>query len=221
MLRTHRIAWKSETRDLHALGVAPSFAIGQRAFVLQAGDGNILWDCLPMLDHEVLARLRVMGPITAIAISHPHFHGAHAVWSKVLGDVPVYVHADDACWLQSDYPALHLWDGEQQRIGADVTLIRCGGHFAGSAVLHWASGDGHLLTGDTMQVVADRAHVSFMRSYPNLIPLGPSGIERIRAAIEPFRFASVHGAFPGRTIEGDGKAAVERSVARYLSAIAH
>ena len=42
-------------------------------------------------------------------------------------------------------------------------------------MLHWpagANGKGALLTGDIIQVVQDRRYVSFMRSYPNLIPLG-------------------------------------------------
>ena len=63
---------------------------------------------------------------------------------------------------------LSLWDG--------LTLINCGGHFEGGTVLHlrrrrkWQRA---LLTGDIIQVVQDRRYVSFMRSYPNLIPLGP------------------------------------------------
>ncbi|WP_211230662.1 hypothetical protein [Alicyclobacillus herbarius] len=59
----------------------------------------------------------------------------------------------------------------------DVTLIHVGGHFAGSAVLHWkagAEGKGVLLSGDTLSVSADLRWVSFMYSFPNRIPLSAS-----------------------------------------------
>jgi hypothetical protein len=101
-------------------------------------------------------------------------------------------------------------------------MIRCGGHFAGASVLScpWlAGGRGALFTGDTIQVVPDRRHVSFMYSYPNLIPLGAAEIGRITAAVRPLPYDAIYGAFEGRTIERDGKAAVERSAERYLRAI--
>jgi hypothetical protein len=69
-------------------------------------------------------------------------------------------------------------------------LIRCGGHFDGGTVLHWAGGAGGrgaLLSGDIIQVVADRKHVGFMYSYPNYIPLPDPAIERIVRAVEPFK----------------------------------
>ena len=103
-----------------------------------------------------------------------------------------------------------------------MTLIRCGGHFEGGTVLHWAGGDGGkgaLLTGDIIQVVPDRKHVSFMYSYPNYIPLGASAIERIVKAVDPFEFDRVYGAFWDMVIEKGGKAAVKSSAERYLRAI--
>ncbi len=84
-------------------------------------------------------------------------------------------------------------------------------------MLHWAGGA--LLTGDIIQVVADRKHVTFMYSYPNYIPLPVSAIERIVKAVEPFSFDRVYGAFWDMVIETDGKAVVKRSAERYLRAI--
>ena len=101
-------------------------------------------------------------------------------------------------------------------------MIHCGGHFAGASVLScpWLSGGrGALFSGDTIQVVPDRRHVSFMYSYPNLIPLGVAEIGRIMDAVRPLPFDAIYGAFEGRTIARDGKAAVERSAERYLRAI--
>ena len=102
--------------------------------------------------------------------------------------------------------------------------IRQARHFVGGAVLHCAGGAegrGALLTGDIIQVVADRKHVSFMWSYPNYIPLPASAIERVVKAVEPFEYDRVYGAFWDMVIERDGKAAVQRSAERYLRAIGH
>jgi hypothetical protein len=103
-----------------------------------------------------------------------------------------------------------------------LTLIRCGGHFEGGTVLHWAGGDGGkgaLLTGDIIQVVPDRKHVSFMYSYPNYIPLPAPAVERIVEAVEPFEYDRVYGGFWDIVIEREGKAIVKRSAERYLRAI--
>ncbi len=70
---------------------------------------------------------------------------------------------------------IRFWEGTTLSLWDGLTLINCGGHFEGGAVLHWqagANGKGALLTGDIIQVVQDRRYASFMRSYPNLIPLG-------------------------------------------------
>ena len=45
----------------------------------------------------------------------------------------------------------------------DSTVIRVGGHFAGSCALHWphgSAGKGSLFTGDTIQVVPDNRSFS-------------------------------------------------------------
>jgi hypothetical protein len=85
-------------------------------------------------------------------------------------------------------------------------------------VLHWAE-RGILLTGDTIQVIPDREWVSFMYSYPNLIPLDASAIRRIVAAVEPFEFDRIYGAWWGRVVPAGAKDAVRRSADRYLRAI--
>ncbi|WP_204248120.1 MBL fold metallo-hydrolase [Kiloniella spongiae] len=98
-------------------------------------------------------------------------------------------------------------------------MIKCGGHFTGGTVLHWRDAKGYLFTGDIMQVVADRKHVSFMYSYPNYIPLSASKVANIGRSIEVYDFDTLHGAFEDRTIKTDAKRAVERSVVRYLKAL--
>jgi hypothetical protein len=103
-----------------------------------------------------------------------------------------------------------------------MTLVHCGGHFEGGTVLHWPGGTGGrgaLLTGDVVQVVLDRRYVSFMRSYPNLIPLSAGAVAKIIASIEPFAFEQIYGAWWQRNVLSDGKVALIRSAERYLHAI--
>jgi hypothetical protein len=88
--------------------------------------------------------------------------------------------------------------------------------------VHWpagAEGKGALLTGDILQVVSDRRYVSFMYSYPNLIPLSASKVQQIVNAVEPFAFDRIYGAWWGRVVMEGAKRAVARSAARYIQAI--
>jgi hypothetical protein len=89
-------------------------------------------------------------------------------------------------------------------------------------VLHWpagGAGQGALLTGDIIQVVADRKHVSFMYSYPNFVPLPAHAVEHIVEAVAPYPYDRIYGAFWDMVIETHGKAVVTRSAERYLRAI--
>ena len=93
--------------------------------------------------------------------------------------------------------------------------------FPGGTVLHWsagANGRGALLSGDILQVTPD-GFVSFMYSYPNLIPLPGSAVRGIAETLKPFSFDRIYGAWWKRVIKQNAKAVVGRSVERYLSSI--
>lgn len=219
--RSHLNIILTEESSLYGIGMEPSFAIGQRALLVTHAEGNILWDCIPLLDEAVIESVREIGGLSAIAISHPHYYASMIEWSRAF-HCPVYLHAADRQWVMRPDPAIEFWDGGMKEIGSGLTLIRCGGHFEGGTVLHWpdgAGGKGAILSGDILQVVQDRRWVSFMYSYPNLIPLPVSGIRRIVATVEPFEFDRVYGAWWGKTVFTDAKAAVRRSAERYIQAI--
>jgi hypothetical protein len=55
-------------------------------------DGNILWDCISLLDEATVDIINALGGLKAIAISHPHYYATNAVWSATFGNVPVYIH---------------------------------------------------------------------------------------------------------------------------------
>jgi glyoxylase-like metal-dependent hydrolase (beta-lactamase superfamily II) len=219
---TNRNSIKYKEPGVIGIGIDPQFAIGQRALLVRTAAANVLWDCIPLLDEAVVEAIQALGGISAIAISHPHYYSTMVEWSRALGDVPIYLHAADREWVMRPDKAIVFWEGETRALGASLTLIRCGGHFPGGTVLHWAAGAGGrgaLLSGDIIQVVPDRKHVSFMYSYPNYIPLPASAIEQIVAAVEPLAYDRVYGAFWDLVIERDGKAVVKKSAERYLRAI--
>jgi glyoxylase-like metal-dependent hydrolase (beta-lactamase superfamily II) len=207
--------------DLTGVATEPRFAIGQRMLVVPAGEGNVLWESISLFDEETAQAIEAKGPVTAIALSHPHYYSAMVEWARRF-DCPVLVHADDARWIMRPDPAIELWSGESRALG-DLTLVRCGGHFAGGSVLVWpggAGGAGTLLSGDIVQVIPDRSHVGFMYSYPNLIPLPGEAVRAIADALEPYAFETIQGAWWGTTVRRDAKEVVRRSADRYVRALA-
>jgi glyoxylase-like metal-dependent hydrolase (beta-lactamase superfamily II) len=217
----HKNLIKPQETNLTGIGSDPRFAIGQRALLLQTPAGNLLWDCITLIDGETIAAVQALGGIAAIAISHPHYYSCMVEWSKAF-DAPIYLHAADREHVMRPDPNIRFWEGETLPLLDNLTLIRCGGHFEGGTVAHWpqgAEGRGVLLTGDILQVVQDRRYVSFMRSYPNLIPLPASAIRRIVAAVEPYRFDRLYGAWWDTLVAANAKAGVHYSAERYIKAI--
>ncbi len=222
MKGSYKNEFKFHEENLFSIITRPGFAIGQQAFLIKSSGGNVLWDCISYIDEETINQIKFEGGITAIAVSHPHFYSTVVEWSKLFGDVPVYLHLEDINWVMRKNKNIQFWEGEDFAINDQLTLINCRGHFNGSSVMHWRDGDegrGALFTGDTIQVVPDRRYVSFMYSYPNLIPLPAQKVKNIVEAVEPYEFNRIYGGFEGRIVHTDGKNAVYRSAERYLQAI--
>jgi glyoxylase-like metal-dependent hydrolase (beta-lactamase superfamily II) len=219
--RSRRNSYLRHEPNLIGIGTEPSFAIGQRALLVRTPGGNVLWDCVTFIDDVTIELISALGGIRAIAISHPHYYSSMVEWSRAFG-APVHLHAADREWVMRPDPAIQYWEGERLSLGDGFTLVRCGGHFAGGTVLHWrdgAEGLGALLTGDIVQVSADRKSVSFMYSYPNFIPLSAQAVEQIASAVAPFAFDRLYGAWWDRLIARDAKQAVARSAARYIDIV--
>jgi hypothetical protein len=223
----HRLTLRDEGDGLLGIGCEPRFAIGQRALLVPAGaaegrGGKLLWDCISLIDDAAVRVVQAQGGLAAIAISHPHYYASMVEWSRAFDRAPIYLHVDERKWVMRSDPAIVFWEGERLEIGGGLTLLRLGGHFAGAQVLHWAGGAhgrGALLAGDILQVVQDRRFVSFMYSYPNYIPLSAASVRRIVAALEPYAFDRVYGAWFGAVVRADAKAAVRRSAERYIQAL--
>jgi glyoxylase-like metal-dependent hydrolase (beta-lactamase superfamily II) len=219
--QSHCNAFRRYEPGLLGIGTFPHFAIGQRALLVRTPAGNVLWDCISLLDDATVEIVNALGGLAAIAISHPHFYTTMVEWSRAFS-APVHLHAADRQWVMRPDDALAFWEGDTKPLLPGVTLIRAGGHFPGSTVLHWqdgAAGGGVLLSADIAQVARDRKSVSFLWSYPNMIPLPRSAVERIARRLAPFRFEAVYGIFWESVIPADGSAILAGSAERYIRAI--
>jgi hypothetical protein len=218
----HRNAFKQHEPGVIGIGTEPHFAIGQRAVLVQTPAGNVLWDCVALIDDATVALIEGLGGLKAIAISHPHFYTSMGEWSRAFG-TPIWLHAADKQWVQNPQGDLKFWDGDTHPLLPGVTLIRCGGHFPGAAVLHYAGGAGGkgiVCSGDTLTVTTDRKWLSFMRSYPNFIPCSAREVAGIGRAMAAFAFETIYGHYFDRVISPGAKAVLEQSLARYLANLA-
>lgn len=217
----HQMVIEAVEPGLYRLKPEPKIGIGQYAHLVQTPQGNVLWDCVPFIDDATIEAINALGGISAIAISHPHFHTVMVEWSRAFNNAPIYIHEGNRQDVVRPDDAIHYWDGAAQPVLDGITLVHCGGHFLGSSVLHWrdgAEGRGVLLTSDTIDVVADTRFVTFMYSYPNYIPMHPRKVRQIVASVEPFTFDRLYESF-GLCVDGDAKAKVRASAERYIRAI--
>lgn len=215
---------------LYGVSGSPAVGIGQRALLLQTNAGNLLWDPTGFVDEASAELVRGLGGVAVIAASHPHMFGAQLEWSRLFGDAPVMVAEADRDWVQRPGAAIHFWGGRRFRGGTDfgggieevlpgVTLRVVGGHFPGSAVVYWdagADGRGVVLSGDTIFPTPDGKWATFMRSYPNSIPLSAAVVDRVANAVTDRPFDRLYGNFGG-VIDTDARAAVRRSADRYMA----
>jgi hypothetical protein len=213
----HLVELREEEPGLVGVGVTPPVAIGQRALLVRTEHGNVLWDCVPMLDEAARRTIEGWGGVSAICVSHPHFYAAVVDVADAF-DAAILLPRADERWIQRTSPRIELFDDEVEPVPG-VTVARTGGHFDGAAVLHWpdgAGGTGVLLTGDTIMVVEDRRWVSFMWSYVNLVPLDAATVADVARRVARFRFSRVYGGWWGHVVVGDGAEIVRRSADRYV-----
>jgi len=197
----------------------PLFAIGQHAMLIKTESGNILWDCISLIDDVTVEAIQSSGGISTIAISHPHFYSSMVEWSRAFNHAPIFLHSADRSFVMNPDPAIVYWEGDVYSLSKGITLVRCGGHFPGSTILHWASGAGGrgvLLSGDTINVMPDTRYVSFMYSYPNYIPLSAQKVRQILKAIEAFQYDRIYSGW-SNVCHWNAKKSVTVSADRYIA----
>jgi hypothetical protein len=222
---SHKNVIKQEEPGLFSINTEPRFGIGQRAFLIRTEKGNVLWDCVALLDDATIARVTELGGIAEIAISHPHYYTSMVEWSRAFGGAPIHLHEAERPWVMRPDPSIQFWTGATLELRGGLELVCTGGHFEGYQVLHWpagAGGLGALMAGDQPQICMDPKQVSFMYSYPNYIPLNGAQIRHVLACLRPLAYDRVYGAFFIRgkgVVPTKGKEVVQRSADRYLRAI--
>lgn len=212
----HRLLWREVEPHLLALWTEPGVGIGQHGHLAQGQDGSLLWDPPGLITPEAVDQIRARGPVLGVAASHPHMFGVQLEWAAAL-EAPVFVNRADAGWVQRSGAAISIWD-EEVALSHELTLLRLGGHFPGSAVALWsrgAEGRGVLLSGDTIFVNPDQT-ASFMRSYPNRIPLSAAVVQRLAAVTDGLAFDRVYNNF-GAVIDAEARAMVRFSANRHAA----
>ncbi|MFC4945183.1 hydrolase [Pseudonocardia sp. GCM10023141] len=203
--------------DLFGIITSPEAGIGQQAKLVRTAAGNLLWDPPGYIDDATVARVAELGGVAVIAASHPHMYGVQVEWSRAFGGAPILVAEVDRAWVARPDPAIEVWSGTREVLPG-VMLAQPGGHFPGSTVVHWAAGAdgaGVLLAGDTIFANPDRSSVSFMRSYPNRIPLSGAVVDRVTRFVEALPFDRLYSNFRN-VIAADAKAVLRRSADRHI-----
>ncbi len=200
------------------VGIAtdPSVGIGQTGKLIRTEAGNVLFDVPALIDAAAVAAVAELGEIAAIIASHPHMYGVQARYSQAFGDAPVLVARADVDFLPLRTPAVQVWETAHE-IVPGVHLEQVGGHFPGSTVAHFtgADGQGVLLAGDAIFPGPDGRTVSFLRSYPNRIPLSAAVVRRIADQVGRLEFDRLYNNFRGVVPERAGEV-VRASAQRYI-----
>lgn len=199
---------------LISLVVEDAPGIGQHTMIVVTDAGNAMVEPPAAITEGAVAAVRALGPLRAIIASHPHMYGLQSMWAREL-DAEVFISSADRQWLGAQPDRVRFWDGQTDLLPG-VVASQPGGHFPGSAVVHWGGADGRgvLLSGDTALVNPDGATLSFMRSFPNHIPLSAAVVERIAGHLERYAFDRMYDNF-GHSIRAQAQAAVRASAARH------
>jgi hypothetical protein len=82
---SHSNKFRRLAAGLTTIETTPAFGIGQRAILARTPDGNVLWDCLALIDDATVDVLEGLGGVAHMAISHPHYYTTMVEWSRALG----------------------------------------------------------------------------------------------------------------------------------------
>ncbi|KAI2622436.1 beta-lactamase-like protein [Hypoxylon sp. NC1633] len=215
--RTAKNTWTPFSDDDRFISIVtePKVAIGQRAILIKTPRGNVLWDCITLIDDETIDKIKGLGGLKGIVISHPHYYSTHVEWARAF-ECPVYMATEDMKWAtQRSAYQTSVWQTELDlyidSAVSGIKVLKLGGHFPGSLVLLYCR---HLLIADTLVTTpsglgswdADAVGVardwptgmnsySFMWSIPNMIPLAPDELDRMWRILKKHDFSSTHGAF--------------------------
>lgn len=217
LVRTHSVKVHRLHDRLYELEICPTFAIGQRAMLVLSEQGNVLWDCIPLLDEPIIDFIQGKGGLKAIAFSHPHYYSNMNDWAATF-NCPIYIHQNDAEYIQVSGPHISLWQGDKLDLWDGISINLIGGHFAGSCILHvpFLSPEGSILCGDTLFLSPNKQHFSAMWSYPNRIPLPLSELQQVRDRVEAIPFDTFYGYHFTQNLQEQVREIFSASMDRYF-----
>jgi hypothetical protein len=207
---------KEISENFYEIKTLPKFAIGQRAYLIITPNGNILWDCISLLNQSTIEFIKSKGGLKAIAISHPHYYSSMNDWADIF-NCPIYIHKNDEEFIYTKGEHIQLWSGDEKELWNNMKIKLIGGHFPGSSIflVPFLSKEGTILCGDTFYISPNKKHISVMYSYPNFIPVKISEIKRINQSMQNVNFDSLIGAFDNQSINADAKSILHTSFERY------
>jgi hypothetical protein len=214
---THKNKITQLNDNLFEIVIEPRFAIGQRVFLVLSKSGNILWDCIALLDTETINFIKSKGGLKTIAFSHPHYYSNMNDWATTF-NCPIYIHKNDESYIVDRGENIKFWEGYKVDLFDDIAIHNIGGHFDGSSVLliPSMSKEGSMLTGDTMYLSPSMKHFAIMYSYPNRIPLPISELKRIEKRLNALDFDSIYGFYSYQNVMGNAKSILKMSFERYF-----
>jgi glyoxylase-like metal-dependent hydrolase (beta-lactamase superfamily II) len=216
--RKHSIKLNKLKDRLYELEINPLFAIGQRTLLVLSEQGNVLWDCIPMLDELTIEFIKSKGGLKAIAFSHPHYYSNMNEWADIF-DCPVYIHENDGEHIINKGSHIQLWRGDELKLWDGMKIMLIGGHFAGSSILHvpFLSEKGTIVCGDTLFLSPSKKHFSVFWSSPNKMPLPLAETRRIKERFDEIPFVSFYGYQKIQNLEVDVKKIFEQSMQGYFA----
>lgn len=216
LLCKHSVKLNKIKEYLYELEINPVFAIGQRALLVLTEKGNLLWDCIPLLDEMTIEFIRSKGGLAAIAFSHPHYYSNMNEWAETF-NCPVYIHENDREHIMMKGENIYCWNGQEMELWDGMKLHCIGGHFAGSSILQvpFLSVKGAIICGDTLFLSPNKKHFSVFHSSPNRMPLPLKEVKRIGERMDKISFDSFYGYIKTQNLETNVKEIFIRSMERY------
>jgi len=216
LLKGHSVKLNRIQENLYELTINPKFAIGQRAILVLSEHGNILWDCIPLLDEMIIEFIKAKGGLKAIAFSHPHFYSNMNDWAEIF-DCPILIHNNDAEQVMVKGKNVDFWQGKELELWDGMKLFLIGGHFAGSSILHvpFLSKEGAIICGDTLFLSPNKQHFSVVWSSPNRMPLPLMQMKRIQKHLDDIPFDAFYGYIGIQNLTENVKEILRKSFERY------
>jgi hypothetical protein len=216
--RTHSVKLNHLQDRLYEMEINPIFAIGQRALLLLSENGNVLWDCISLLDELTTEFIKSKGGLKAICFSHPHFYSNMNDWGELF-NCPIFIHKNDAEHIMVRGKHIQLWEGDELELWDGIKIMLIGGHFAGSSILHvpFLSEKGTIICGDTLFLSPSKKHFSVVYSSPNRIPLPLAEMARIKDRFDGISFDSFYGYIKAQNLNKNVKEIFEKSMDRYFA----